>query len=847
MHLSQEETTNARCRQGDLLRPAVMAARLRLLELAEKHSLAELLRATLDEAEALTTSRIGFYHFLEEDQITLSLQAWSTNTAEKMCRVEGAQRHYPVDQAGVWVDCIRERQPVVHNDYASLSHRKGLPPGHAEVVRELVVPVMRAGRIMAILGVGNKPSDYVAEDLEAVGSLADLAWDIAERKRAQEALAESEARFRQLVENSPAPIMVHQDGRFVLVNDAAAALFGARRREDLLGSPVLDRVHPDFRERIINRMQSMALTGEPAPALEEKLLRLDGQTIEAEVAGTTFLLHGRRAVQVVLRDITDRKRAEEVLARSRSELKAIYDHAPVMMCVVDAQRRVLYANPAFTAFTGVSDKDMAGGRACGIFGCINALDNPAGCGFGTNCARCGLRLAMEDTIRTGTVHRSIEYHTTLVRGNDSRAVSLLGSTARIHADDENHLLLCLLDITERRRSEEEREKLQAQLNQAQKMESVGRLAGGVAHDFNNMLQAILGHTALLLEDLPKDSPLRESLEEVQQCAQRSADLTRQLLAFARKQTATPRLLDLNGTVEGMLKMLRRIIGEDINLAWLPGAGLWPVKVDPSQIDQVLANLCVNARDAIHGVGKVILETRNLTLQEQQAAAQPDSAPGDYVLLAVSDTGCGMDQATLGHLFEPFFTTKGPGRGTGLGLATVYGIVKQNQGFIQVESAPDRGTTFLIHLPRHQGLPAPEPAASAATPTAAGGHETILLVEDEAAILKIGKRALETLGYQVLAAASPGEALQLVQSYPGEIHLLMTDVVMPEMNGNELARQVKLLKPKLKHLFMSGYTADVIARHGVVEDGLPFIQKPFKVAVLARKVREVLQSQVDHPL
>ena len=395
------------------------------------------------------------------------------------------------------------------------------------------------------------------------------------------------------------------------------------------------------------------------------------------------------------------------------------------------------------------------------------------------------------------------------------------------------------EIAERQRAEEEKERLNAQLAQAQKMESVGRLAGGVAHDFNNMLQAILGNAALALESLPPGNPARENLEEIQKSAQRSAALTSQLLAFARKQTIQPRVLDLNDTVAGALKMLGRLIGENIHLAWIPGAGLWPVRMDPSQIDQVLANLCVNARDAIAGVGRVTIETGNVTLDDTTTPRHPETRPGDYVLLAVSDDGRGMDPTTRARLFEPFFTTKEEGKGTGLGLATVFGAVVQNLGLINVESAPGQGTTFKIYLPRAIAEP-----AAAARESAGGsvrGTEAVLLVEDEEQILNLGRRILEQNGYTVLAVATPQAALAAAEQYSGPLHLLVTDVVMPGMNGKELRDLLRASRPDLKCLFMSGYTADVIADDGVLDDGVHFIQKPFSIPTFVETVRSVCQA------
>jgi PAS domain S-box-containing protein len=416
----------------------------------------------------------------------------------------------------------------------------------------------------------------------------------------------------------------------------------------------------------------------------------------------------------------------------------------------------------------------------------------------------------------------------------------------IEWDDDGkakRMIGCHIDITKRKQAEEEREKMQAQLTQAQKMESVGRLAGGVAHDFNNMLGVILGHTELALLEADENHELHDDLKEIQKAAKRSADITKQLLAFARKQTISPRQLDLNDTVESMLNMLRRLIGEDIDLVWQPTAHLWPVKMDPSQIDQILANLCVNARDAIGGVGKLTIETGKKSFDEEYCSKHPVFIPGDFVLLAVSDNGCGMNKEVLDNLFEPFFTTKDVGKGTGLGLATIFGIVKQNNGFINVYSEPGQGSTFKIYLPRiftdeDTDQVVPEKKA------AAGGTETILLVEDEAPILRMTRMMLERKRYSVLPAATPGEAIEMAKNHADKIHLLITDVVMPEMNGRDLAEQITTLNPDIPLLFMSGYTANVIAHQGVLDDGVAFIQKPFSMAEMTAKVRELLDMSSD---
>jgi len=394
------------------------------------------------------------------------------------------------------------------------------------------------------------------------------------------------------------------------------------------------------------------------------------------------------------------------------------------------------------------------------------------------------------------------------------------------------------DITERKRAEAEEEKLRAQFIQAQKMESVGRLAGGVAHDFNNKLSVILGYTQLMMDGLEREDPNYEKLQEVFKAGEQSVKIVRQLLAFARKQIISPEVLDLNETVADMLKMLRRLIGEDIDLAWQPDNTLWPVKMDPSQIDQILANLCVNARDAISGVGKVTIETENVVLDGNYCADHAGFQPGEYAMMAVSDNGCGMDRETLANAFEPFFTTKEVGKGTGLGLATVYGIVKQNNGFVNIYSEPGKGTTVKIYLPRHSEKPEEKPEA---VPTAIprGRGETVLVVEDDAQVLHLARKTLEMLGYKVLTSANPVEAIAIAREHDGALHLLITDVVLPEMSGKDLAGEVLKIRPAIQTLYMSGYTANVIAHHGVLDKGIHFIGKPFSPDSLARKVREAL--------
>ncbi len=412
--------------------------------------------------------------------------------------------------------------------------------------------------------------------------------------------------------------------------------------------------------------------------------------------------------------------------------------------------------------------------------------------------------------------------------------------SRMVLKSSEEALAIVRDITESKESEDERVRLETQLIQAQKMESVGRLAGGIAHDFNNMLGAITGYSELALRKVDADNPMRRYLEEILKTAGRSADLTRQLLAFARKQVIEPKIISLNNTVENMLVMLRRLIGENITLEWKPYPGLWPVSVDPAQMDQILANLAINGRDAIGNSGFISIETMNREIDESCSNSSENPSQGKYAVLIVSDTGAGMDQTTKERIFEPFFTTKELGHGTGLGLATVYGIVKQNKGYINVYSEPGIGSSFIIFFPGLCGETIRNEAENAEM-LPGGSGETILLVEDEPAIVEITKSILVELNYTVITAVSPAEAIITSRSYEGEINLLVTDIIMPEMNGRDLAAEISAARPGIKVLFMSGYTADVIARQGIIEEGISFIQKPFSMKDIALKIKSVLEK------
>ncbi len=508
--------------------------------------------------------------------------------------------------------------------------------------------------------------------------------------------------------------------------------------------------------------------------------------------------------------------ANEELRGSEAKYHSIVDNIGIGVALISPEMEILDLNRQLRDWL----PDIDPGKRPLCYRCFHSPGRDA------PCDDCPVRRTLQD----GGVHEAMVG----VSGDgNGRKRRLISSPIRDAAGNVVAVVELVEDVTKRLA-------LEAQLQQSQRLEAIGQLAGGVAHDFNNLIMGIMNYVQLCRDGIDPDHPIREWLDEITREAQLSADLTRQLLGLARKQTISPKVLDLNDVVPTMLKLLRRLIGEDIHLAWLPGMDLWPVNVDPGQINQVLTNLCINARDAIGGVGRVSIDTTNVTLDRAFCASHSEAVPGDYVALTVSDTGCGMDTQTLERIFDPFFTTKEAGRGTGLGLATVYGIVKQNQGHIAVESGSGKGTTFRIYLPRSEGEWGPASAADKGE-AAIGGTETILLVEDERSIRVTTDVYLSGLGYTVLSAEAPDEALRLVSEHPDEVELLVTDVVMPGMNGRDLADRLRQMHPAVRCLFISGYTANVIAHHGVLDVGVAFLSKPIAREALAGKIREILDA------
>jgi PAS domain S-box-containing protein len=641
-----------------------------------------------------------------------------------------------------------------------------------------------------------------------------VSQDVTERKRAQDAILVSEQRFRALVENSWDMLtLLAEDGTILYTSPASLKNIGYTE-DEMAGRKGLDFVHPEDRPGITHMLRQLVRAPGATVRAQMRVRHKDGSWRWKDASAANQLREPNiRAIVVNYRDITECRLAEQ----ARSRLVAILEATTDFVAMADPDGHLLYLNRAARQLLGVADDENLEGLALWDFFAPPTVEHLRG-------------QAIPAALRDGAWSGETALRT---RGGEDVPVSQL-LLAHRSADGQLEFLSTMArDVRERRRFDQ-------QLRQGQKMEAVGRLAGGVAHDFNNLLTIINGYSEFLLGRLPPGDPTRDAVREIHKAGGRAATLTRQLLAFSRRQILAPVVLDLNAIVAGLDKVLRSLIGEDIDFHTVLAPDLGRVKADPGQVEQVLVALTLNARDAMPRGGSLVLETRNADLDEAFIRSHPDVRPGAYALLLVRDTGCGIDAETRAHIFEPFFTTKEVGKGSGLGLAMVYGTVTQSGGHIEVQSEPGRGTTFAIYLPRLPEL-APAIESGLGVRHLPRGRETVLLVEDEDGVRMLARLVLQTNGYTVLEARNGREALALAEGYARPIHLLLSDVVMPQTSGREVADRLQATRPALRVLYISGYADDAIVHHGVLDPGLAFLQKPFTPAALARKVREVLDA------
>jgi PAS domain S-box-containing protein len=634
----------------------------------------------------------------------------------------------------------------------------------------------------------------------------------------------SENNLIKILNNTHDAILIHSaTGKVLYVNDTALKMF-KMPSESFYGHNLLEGYFstPDNPFENLTDWWAQTLNDRPK-SFEWKMKKSDGVIFYAVVSLRKIILDDTALLMAHIQDITEIKIVQSVLRENEEKFRALVENSQDAIIRYDEDNRHLYVNPQVERLTEKTSYLFIG-KTPRELGFSDSLSDFTG-------------KSLEKVFASGKVFRA-EYQHTNGLWNDYMFIPELDESGRVKA-----VTVSARDITGIKSAEEERSKLEAKLHQAQKMESLGRLAGGVAHDFSNMLNVILGRTELSLNDQKITGQIKENLEEIQLAAQRSASLTRQLLGFARKQTVIPVKLDLNRTIDTSIKLLARLIGENISLSQYKKEGLWSVNMDPTQIDQILTNLCVNARDAIEGSGKIIIETDNITFDPVYCKNHTGFTPGDYVMIAVSDTGHGMSRETQSRLFEPFFTTKIAGQGTGMGLATVYGIVKQNKGFINVYSEPGMGSTFKVYLPRYYGQEE-IPAEKKPEYTHIGGDETILFVEDEPLNLKLGKLMLSSLGYRILTTSSPNEALRICRESDQRIDLLITDIIMPEMNGKELSQKITSIQPEIRVIYISGYTANIMINNETLDKNINYLSKPYSFEEMSKMVRSVLDEKKE---
>ena len=644
----------------------------------------------------------------------------------------------------------------------------------------------------------------------------------AEKVQAESALAASERRFRSLVQNSSDLVtIVAPDGTILYASDSAERIVGYTPRS-MVGTSLLEYLD----QSDIGRVQGLLQNGNGKPSVagpvEFTLRRADGSPVWLEAVGTNLLNDATiRGIVLNTRDVSERKRADRALRESEERYRDLFDNASDLVCMVTPEGSLLYVNQAWQEGMGYGDEEIA-------------------------------TMKLLDIVHPDSKERYSQVLGQVLKGERLDHVELIfvpkagtpitveGNLSCTFKDGQPSVVRGIYrDITERKRVEE-------QLRRAERMQAAGKLAGGVAHEVNNMMTGVIGFSEFLLRSLDEDDPRRADVEEVIKAGSRAADVTRQLLAFTRQQFLRPQVVQINTVITEMDKMLRRSLGEDklLELRLAPTAG--PIRADRGQLEQVLINLVLNARDAMTGHGRVTIETSNATWDASYAQRHEgvEIPLGRYVMLAVSDTGCGMERDILARIFEPFFTTKPVGQGTGLGLSTVYGIIKQSGGFVWVYSEPGEGSVFKIYLPEASAPKESEPPSGESVVAApAGGSETILVIEDEEIVRNLACRGLRDHGYTVVEARNGNEALRYIREHPGTVELAISDVVMPEMGGRELAQSLALTEPDLPILFMSGYTGEDVVQRGLLDPGAPFQQKPFTPATLATKVRAMLDQ---HP-
>jgi two-component system cell cycle sensor histidine kinase/response regulator CckA len=795
-----------------------------LLELHQRAPLLtdrELYDHVLERAVQLTQSAIGFFHQVSEDQQNIILTTWNQEALRNCTAVH--ETHYPVDSAGNWVDCIRELRPVVYNNYVQSPHQRGLPEGHTKVCRFMSIPVIREKKVRIIFGVGNKVTDYNEDDVAQLQMVANELHKLMTQRSTQRQLHQ----LSEAVEQSPVGIFI--------ASAEGAVEYGNRRFVEATGSALV-QMKPGFlgqflaetwdldveqiRDVLAGVFQGLSWRGEVKTSRKEGPPQWEHVTLSpiADATGAVTHLLGFRE------DISERKHVMEALRVSEERYRNLVETSSDWIWEVDCQGHYTYASPRIREILGYTPEQVLGRTPFDFMSQDEAVR---------------VKDLFAAAVREGRPFSGLEN----TNGHkDGRQVILESSGVPLF-DSEGRLTGYRgmdRDVTLRRQ-------LEFQLRQSQKLDAVGQLAGGVAHDFNNILAAIMMNFELLREDPHLSPESRESLKELEVDMRRAAGVTRQLLMFSRQSVLDLRTLNLNEVVENLLKMLRRLVGERVELDFVPSSRIPSVGADPGMLEQVILNLVVNARDAMPRGGRISIRTSLEVVDSLRASQNPERRPGLFACITVADMGLGMDAATLRRIFDPFFTTKETGKGTGLGLATVHGIVGQHKGWIEVESVLGEGSTFRIYLPAKEGARETHGKRENKGLKAFQGTGTILIVEDEGAVRRGLRQILKVMGYRVLEAADCQQAMEIWPKERDQIALLMTDMVMPgEMSGLDLAERLRAEKPELKVIISSGYSTEM-SRLGVLADsGITYLAKPFEVRKLGDLLRAALGNGAGKP-